>query len=76
MKMNYFGMFLPFPYLGMVSGMEWNRIGRKEHAFSLFLQNLKYAFFQNRNELEEIKLGLIKFKLKLPKYPYICKHLF
>lgn len=76
MKMNYFGMFLPFPYLEVVSGMEWNRMGKDEHSFSLFPQNLKFALSQNQKESKEIKSGLIKFKLKVPKYPYICKHLF
>ena len=68
------GMENPFPYLGdWVGG---NGIGRWERSFISIPLKLQIFIPQNWEEWKGMKLDLMNFLLKLPKYPYIFNLLF
>ena len=67
------GKFIPF--FGSLSGKEWNWYkGTLIPLYSLKTSNFHSS--RNWEEYEGIKLDLMSFLLKLPKYPYIFNFLF
>ena len=68
------GMENPFPYLGVWVG--GNGIGRRECSFISIPLKLQIFIPQNWEEWKGMKLDLMSFLLKLPKYPYIFNLLF
>ena len=53
--------------------MKW--VGVNTHS-SLFPENLKFSFPPKLGGMRGMKLDLMIFLLKLPKYPYIFNFLF
>ena len=81
-EIDYFGIFLPFPCLGVLMMgiersfhclevyIEWN--GQKGTLISLYsLKTSNFHSPQNQEESQGMKFNLMKFLLKLPKHPYI-----
>ena len=63
------------PLFGSLSGREWNEYERTLIPL-YFLKTSNFHSSRNWEELEEMKLDLMIFLLKLSKYPYIVNPLF
>ena len=67
------GKFIPL--FGSLSGREWNGYEGTFISF-YFLKISNFYSPRNWEEWEGMKLDLMIFLLKFPKYPYIFNHLF
>ena len=68
------GIESPFPYLRV--RVEGNEMNSRELIPLYSLKTSNFHSLRNWEEWEEMKLDLMIFLLKLPKYPYIFNPLF